>query len=75
MGGKSKISVSAEVCHGKPVVRGTRTPVAVVLGHLLAGESVESICVNYDLTLEDIKACVAFSETSEGRGFPAQGPT
>ncbi len=56
-----RIVIDANVCHGKPVVRGTRTPVAVVLGALAGGDSFAAIQQDYDLLESDIRACVAFA--------------
>lgn len=56
-----RIAIDPKICHGKPVVRGTRTPVTVVLGALAAGDSFEEIQKDYDLSEEDIRACLAFA--------------
>src|SRR4051794_23314920 len=37
-----RIVVNPKICHGKPTIRGTRTPVAVVLGHIAGGDSFET---------------------------------
>jgi uncharacterized protein (DUF433 family) len=55
------IVIDPAICHGKPTVRGTRVPVSIVLGHMAGGDSFEEICRNYDITPEDIRACVAFA--------------
>lgn len=56
-----RILIDAKICHGKPVVRGTRTPVTVVLSALAGGDSFEQIQKDYSITAEDIRACVAFA--------------
>lgn len=56
-----RISIDPNICHGKPVITGTRTPVAVVLGHLAAGDDMDTICREYDLTRDDICAAIAFA--------------
>lgn len=58
---QERIVIRPEVCNGKPLVRGTRTPVDVILDHVAAGDSFETICKNYDVNVEDILACVAFA--------------
>ena len=67
------IVIDPGICHGKPVVRGTRTPVSVVLGHIAGGDSFETIRQEYDLTDEDIRACIAFAneELSRMTFFPS----
>ena len=57
-----RIVSDVNVCGGEPCVRGTRTPVRVVLSHLAAGESVEAILANFPrLAREDIQACLEFA--------------
>jgi uncharacterized protein (DUF433 family) len=62
-----RISIDPEVCHGKPVIAGTRTPVSVILGHLAGGDSFETIRKEYDLTDDDIRAAVAFANNELSR--------
>lgn len=58
---ESRIVIDSGLCHGKPVVRGTRTPVTVILGALAGGDSFEAIEQDYDVTADDIRACIAFA--------------
>jgi uncharacterized protein (DUF433 family) len=46
---------------GQPCIRGMRISVSDVLGFLSAGQSVEQIIEDFpELTLDDIRACLAF---------------
>jgi len=57
-----RIVVDPEIHHGGPCIRGTRIPVAVVLGSLAEGLTPEAILHEYPaLTAEDIQACVAYA--------------
>ncbi len=56
-----RIVIDPKICHGKPVIRGTRTPVAIVVGSLAGGMTFEKIQTDYDLTAEDIRAALAFA--------------
>jgi uncharacterized protein (DUF433 family) len=58
---EDRIVVDPNVCHGKPVIRGTRTPVAIVVGSLAGGMSFEEVQREYDLTVEDIRAALRFA--------------
>jgi len=50
------------VCHGKPVVRGTRVLVANVVGAVAAGEAMAEILRDYpSITEADIRACLEFA--------------
>ena len=53
---------------GKPCIRGTRMTVTDVLEYLAGGMSPEDIVAEFpDLTLEDIRACLAFAADRERR--------
>jgi uncharacterized protein (DUF433 family) len=56
-----RIVIDPKICHGKPVIRGTRTPVAIVVGSLAGGMSFEQVQREYDLTIEDIRAALKFA--------------
>lgn len=58
---RERITIDPKICHGKPIVRGTRTPVTVVLSALAGGDSFDRIQQDYDIAVEDILACVAFA--------------
>ena len=62
-----RITIDDSICHGKPVIRGTRTPVSTILGHLAGGDSFETIRREYALTDEDIRAAVAFANEELAR--------
>jgi uncharacterized protein (DUF433 family) len=61
------ITIDPEVCHGKPVIRGTRTPVSVILDHLAGGDSFETIRKEFDLTEQQIRAAIAFANDELSR--------
>ena len=56
-----RIIVDDTVCFGKPIIQGTRVPVAIVVGELAAGETMESIMEEYGLEREDILAALAYA--------------
>ncbi len=56
-----RITIDPQICHGKPIIHGTRTPVTVILGALAGGDSFDQIQQDYEITAEDIRACVAFA--------------
>jgi uncharacterized protein (DUF433 family) len=57
-----RIEVNPDIMDGKPVVRGTRVPVGLVLRKLGAGMSSESILADHPrLTYNDIHAAQAFA--------------
>ena len=56
-----RIVIDPKICHGKPVIRGTRVPVVRVVGYLAGGMSFEDIERDYDLSFEDIRACLEYA--------------
>jgi uncharacterized protein (DUF433 family) len=57
-----QIALDPAVCHGKPVVRGTRVLVANVVGAIAAGQSHREILEDYPaLTEAGIRACLEFA--------------
>jgi uncharacterized protein (DUF433 family) len=53
-----RIVIDPKICHGKPVIRGTRMPVALVVGSLAGGMSFEEVQREYDLSIGDIRAAL-----------------
>ena len=61
----SRITISPEICHGKPVIRGLRYPVESMLEYLAAGDSFEDVLAEFpDLEREDLLACLEFAKRS-----------
>ena len=56
----NRIVIDPAICHGKPVIRGTRMPVSLVVGSLAGGMTFEQLRQEYDLTTEDILAALKF---------------
>ncbi len=56
-----RISIDPAICHGKPVISGTRVPVFVLLSAIAGGDPLQQVADDYDLTLEDVRAAIAFA--------------
>jgi uncharacterized protein (DUF433 family) len=57
-----RIEINAQIMGGKPVLRGTRIPVELVLRKLGAGMTAEAILADHPrLTADDIRAAQAFA--------------
>jgi len=62
MNWRKRVVTDPKILVGKPVVKGTRLSVEFLLGLIARGWSEERILSNYpQLTLADIKACLAFA--------------
>jgi uncharacterized protein (DUF433 family) len=59
-----RITVDPDVMVGKPVIKGTRMPVDLVLAKLAADPELHEFFLDYpELTIEDIKAVLAYAST------------
>jgi uncharacterized protein (DUF433 family) len=60
---RARIIADSEVLVGKPVIKGTRISVELVLDLLAAGYTPQQIRDQYDhLTADDIQACLAYAK-------------
>ena len=58
----ARITTSPGQMHGKPVIRGLRYPVDLILELLASGMTSEEILADYrDLEHDDILACLAYA--------------
>ncbi len=58
----SHIEINPRVMMGKPVIKGTRITVELILESLAAGETADNLLLSYPrLTKEDISAALAFA--------------
>lgn len=63
IGYEERIIVDPEILVGKPVVRGTRIPVELVLKRLAQDLDIEALLHAYPrLTPDDVKACLAYAQ-------------
>jgi uncharacterized protein (DUF433 family) len=62
---QARVVVSPDLHHGDPCIRGTRIPVAMILGSLADGMTAEEIREAYpQLTQVDIQAALAYAADS-----------
>lgn len=60
---RTRIVANPDVLVGKPVIKGTRISVEMVMDLLAAGYTPQQIIEQYDhLTAEDIQACLAYAK-------------
>jgi uncharacterized protein (DUF433 family) len=59
---KDRITSNPHIMVGKPVVKGTRIPVELVVAHLANNPDLNDLFAAYpDLTIADVKACLAYA--------------
>ena len=57
-----RITVNPEIFGGKPIIRGMRISVELILSLLAHGETPETILTDYpDLEPDDLRACLAYA--------------
>jgi uncharacterized protein (DUF433 family) len=57
-----RITITPDVCHGKPVIKGTRVLVSTLLGALAGGDSFDDLLEDYpSIKHEDILAVLEFA--------------
>jgi uncharacterized protein (DUF433 family) len=56
-----QIVIDPKICHGKPVIRGTRMPVSLIVGSLAGGMGFEEVEREYTLTRGQIRAALKFA--------------
>ena len=60
---QDRIIVDPRILAGKPVVKGTRIPVELVLEYLAYDTNIHTLFEAFPrLTLEDVKACLAYAQ-------------
>jgi uncharacterized protein (DUF433 family) len=58
---EERIVLDPEIAHGKPVIRGTRVPVAVILGVLAGGMQIDEAALEYGISQEDVRAAIGYA--------------
>lgn len=57
-----RITANPEIFGGKPIIRGMRISVELILSLLAQGESADAILSDYpDLESDDLRACLAYA--------------
>ena len=59
---QQRIMIQADVCHGRPIIRGLRYPVEAILEYIAGGDTFEEVLAEFpDLVREDLQACIQFA--------------
>ena len=63
MNPKDRIELNPRVCNGKPVIKGTRIPVSVILEQMAEDNSWDKLLTGYpELKREDIQAALLYAK-------------
>jgi uncharacterized protein (DUF433 family) len=64
VGNIDRIEINPRVCNGRPVIKGTRIPVTVILEQVAEGETWQDLLAGYpELTREDIQAALRYARS------------
>jgi uncharacterized protein (DUF433 family) len=57
-----RVQINPAICHGKPVIKGTRVLVSTLLGALSAGDSIDDLLSDYpNISRQDVEAALEFA--------------
>ena len=60
-----RIELNPRICNGKPVIKGTRIPISVILELIAEGKSWQAILDGYpELTRDDIYAALHYAKVA-----------
>lgn len=55
------IVADPDILGGKPVVKGTRIPAEILIGHIAAGMNGEEVAEGYGVTVKDVRAALGYA--------------
>lgn len=61
-----RIQIDLAICGGKPVIAGTRVPVAIAIGSLASGMDMDEVAHEYGLSLDELRAALAYASERLG---------
>ncbi|MHB1131832.1 MAG: DUF433 domain-containing protein [Chloroflexota bacterium] len=56
-----RIVIDPAVRFGRPVIEGTRVPVATIIAKLAGGMSEQQVCEEYEVTISDVRAALSYA--------------
>lgn len=69
------IEIDPARAHGKPVIRGTRVPISILVGSIAGGMSIADTAQQYDVTEDDVLASLKYAAelVERERHYPLAG--
>ncbi len=58
---EKRVIIDPEIRHGKPIIKGTRVSIEVILGSLAGGMEIKDIAKEYDIKKEDVQAAAEYA--------------
>ena len=60
---EDRLIIDPEIRHGKPVIKGTRVPIDIILGSLAGGMEIDEVAGEYGIKREDVLAAIEYAST------------
>ncbi len=61
MKNRERIIIDPKIQHGKPVIKGTRVPVARIIAELASGMTREDVMREYEISAEDVASALNYA--------------
>lgn len=58
---EDKIVIDPEIRHGKPIIKGTRISIDIILGSIAGGMGIEDVAKEYGIKKEDVLAAIEYA--------------
>ena len=58
---EKRIEINPDIMGGKPVIKGTRVPVEIIIGGMAGGMTITGLCKEYRIKEEDVRAALAYA--------------
>ncbi len=58
---EDRVIIDPEIAHGRPIIKGTRVPVEIILGSLAGGMEIKEVAEEYGLKREDVLAALGYA--------------
>ena len=65
---EERIIIDPEIRHGRPIIKGTRVPVEIILGSLAGGMEIQKIAEEYGIEKEDVQAAIEICGENHSKG-------
>ncbi|MBU2611330.1 MAG: DUF433 domain-containing protein [Chloroflexi bacterium] len=64
------VTIDPEIHHGEPCIKGTRVPIAMIVGSIADGMSIEEVTKEYpQVTTEAVRAALAYAADAVRQGI------
>ncbi|HSD57889.1 MAG TPA: DUF433 domain-containing protein [Methanotrichaceae archaeon] len=66
---EDRVIINPEIAHGRPIIKGTRVPVEIILGSLAGGMEINEVAEEYGQEREDVLAALGYAAKIVAREY------